>query len=384
MILVNCKIYTMEGKVIEKGSIHIKDKKIDKITEYNYCLEGEDIIDLKGASVYPGFIDAHTHLGILEENMGFEGNDLNETSDPITPHLRGIDGINPMDGCFKRAVKAGVTSVLTGPGSANVMGGEFAAIKTYGISVDEMIIKAPVALKVAFGENPKRFYNAKGKMPITRMGTAALLRETLTKAINYKNKKQKARENNEFFEKDLKMEAILPVLDKSIPLKAHAHRADDILTALRIAKEFDLDITLDHCTEGHLVKEQIKASGKPVLLGPGMHYNAKVELSNRSFEAAAILTKMGVKVAIITDHPVVEIQYLPLSAALCVKAGMSEEEALKAITINAAEIAGIDHRVGSIKEGKDADLVIFNGNPLDNFTETLYTIVDGEIVYKNL
>lgn len=384
MILTNSKIYTMEGKIIEKGSIHIKDKKIAKITEDNYYLEGEDIIDLKGASVYPGFIDAHTHLGILEENMGFEGNDLNETSDPITPHLRGIDGINPMDGCFKRAVKAGVTSVLTGPGSANVMGGEFAAIKTYGISVDEMIIKAPVALKVAFGENPKRFYNAKGKMPITRMGTAALLRETLTKAINYKNKKQKARENNEFFEKDLKMEAILPVLDKSIPLKAHAHRADDILTALRIAKEFDLDITLDHCTEGHLVKEQIKASGKPVLLGPGMHYNAKVELSNRSFEAAAILTQMGVKVGIITDHPVVEIQYLPLSAALCVKAGMSEEEALKAITINAAEIAGIDHRVGSIKEGKDADLAIFNGNPLDNFTETLYTIVDGEIVYKNL
>lgn len=384
MILTNGKIYTMEGRIIEKGSIHIKDKKIAKIIEDKYYLEGENIIDLKGASVYPGFIDAHTHLGILEENMGFEGNDINETSDPITPHLRGIDGINPMDGCFKRAIKAGVTSVLTGPGSANVMGGEFAAIKTYGISVDEMIIKAPVALKVAFGENPKRFYNAKGKTPITRMGTAALLRQTITEAINYKNKKAKAINNNEIFEIDLKMEAILPVLDKKIPLKAHAHRADDILTALRIAKEFDLDITLDHCTEGHLVKDQIKASGKPVLLGPGMHYNSKIELTNRSFEAAAILSKMGVKVAIITDHPVVEIQYLPLSAALCVKAGMSENEAIRAITINAAEIAGIDHKVGSIKEGKDADLAIFNGNPLDIFTETLYTIVDGEIVYKNL
>ncbi|WP_040212162.1 amidohydrolase [Clostridium polynesiense] len=383
MILKNGKIFTMEKEVIEGGSILIKGKRIEKIVRGELNLEGEEVIDLKDARVYPGFIDAHCHLGLLEENMGFEGNDINETSHAVTPHLRAIDGINPMDGGFKKALRAGVTSVLTGPGSANVVGGQFAAIKTCGISVDDMIIKAPAALKVAFGENPKRVYNGKGKMPVTRMGTAALLRETLTQAVNYKNRKERAAVKDEFFEIDLKMEAILPVLNKKIPLKAHAHRADDILTALRIAEEFSVDITLDHCTEGHLIKDYIKASGKYVLLGPGMHYNSKIELTNRTFESAAILSNEGVKVVIITDHPVVEIQYLPLSAAMCVKAGMKEEEALKAITIYAAEASGVDDKVGSIKEGKDADLAIFNGNPLDNFTETLYTIVDGEIVYKN-
>ncbi len=381
MLLKNGKIFTMEGSAIDKGNILIEDKRIKKIIEGDIDIIHEKAIDLQGAWVFPGFIDAHTHLGIHEENMGFEGNDTNESTEPVTPHLRAIDAINPMDGCFKKAIRAGVTTVLTGPGSANVVGGTFAAIKTYGNVIDDMIVKETVGLKVALGENPKRVYNGKGKMPMTRMGTAGLLREVLTKGKNYMTKKEIALEKGEFFETDIRLEALIPVLRGDIPLKAHAHRADDIMTALRIAKEFKVNITLDHCTEGHLIPEKIKESGAPALLGPAMHFNSKIELTNRTFKTARILSETGVKFAIITDHPVVEIQYLPISAGLCVQAGLKEEEAFKAITIYPAEIAGIENRVGSIKEGKDADIAIFDGNPLHNTSKVLYTIINGKIVY---
>jgi imidazolonepropionase-like amidohydrolase len=266
--------------------------------------------------------------------------------------------------------------------SANVIGGQFVAMKTEGTSIDDMIILEPAAMKIAFGENPKRVYNGKGKMPSTRMGTASILRETLQKAKNYKVKKEKALTKNENFEEDFKMEALMPVILKKIPLKAHAHRADDILTAMRIAKEFDVLLTLEHCTEGHLISKYIKAQELPAVVGPTLTFNGKVETKNKSFATPGILAKVGIKVAIMTDHPVIPIQYLPLCAALACKEGLSIDEALKAITINPAEICNIDDRVGSIEKGKDADISIFNGNPLEIFTKTLYTIIDGNIVYK--
>ncbi|GKU28508.1 amidohydrolase [Clostridium folliculivorans] len=381
MLIKNGKIFTMAGQALECGSILIKEGKIVEVGENIVALE-EEVIDAKGGYVIPGMIDAHTHIGGEEENMGFEGHDINEMTDPVTPHLRALDGVNPVDGAFRKAVKAGVTSVLTGPGSANVIGGQFLAMKTHGNCIDEMILKEPVAMKIAFGENPKRVYNSKGKAPMTRMATAALLRQTLTETKNYIGKKKKADEKGDFFEINLKYEALVPVIEGKIPLKAHAHRADDILTALRIAKEFNVPITLDHCTEGHLIVDQIKNSGVSALVGPTMTFSTKIELTNKSFKTPVELTKAGVKVAIITDHPVIQIEHLPLCAAYTMKAGLTFEEALSTITINAAEIAGIADRVGSLEPGKDADIVILDGSPFEVATTTLYTIVDGKVVFS--
>lgn len=383
MILIkNGKIFTMAGKNYDNGYVLIKDGKISAVGENVEVPEGAEVIDVEGAWVMPGMIDAHSHLGMQEENMGFEGNDVNEMTDPITPHLRAIDAVNPMDEAFDRVVKGGVTCVMTGPGSANVIGGQFAVIKTKGRSIDEMTMLEPAAMKIAFGENPKRVYNSKSKMPMTRMGTAALLRQTLTEAINYKNKKEKAIEKGENFEINIKMEALQPVIDRKIPLKAHAHRADDILTAIRIAKEFNVLLTLEHCTEGHLIADYIKDAGVPAVVGPTMSFNTKIELKNKSFITPGELSRKGVKVAIMTDHPVIQEHYLPICAGLAVKEGLEMEEGLKAITINAAEIAGVADRIGSLEPGKDADIAIFDGNPMEVFTKTLYTIIDGKIVYS--
>lgn len=382
MLIKNGKIYTMAKDVYENGDILIEDGKIKKVAREIKDYTGE-IIDASGAIVIPGMIDAHCHLGMWESGMGFEGSDGNEATDPITPEMRAIDGINPMDQYFDRAVEAGITTVMTGPGSANVVGGQFVIMKTYGNNVDKMKIVEPAAMKIAFGENPKRVYNGKGKMPSTRMGTAALLRKTLMEAENYKAKKENAEKKGDFFEKNIKMEAFLPVLEGNMPLKAHCHRADDILTAIRIAKEFNLKLTLDHCSEGHLISDDVKESRCPAIIGPTMSNKSKIEVQNKSFETPAVLMHKGVKVAIMTDHPVIEINYLPICAGLAQKAGnLTFEEALSTITINAAEILGVSDRLGSIEEGKDADIVILDGNPLDTYTNTLYTIINGEIVYK--
>lgn len=382
MLIKNGKIYTMAKDVYENGDILIEDGKIKKVAREIKDYTGE-IIDASGAIVIPGMIDAHCHLGMWESGMGFEGSDGNEATDPVTPEMRAIDGINPMDQYFDRAVEAGVTTVMTGPGSANVVGGQFVIMKTYGNNVDKMKVVEPAAMKIAFGENPKRVYNGKGKMPSTRMGTAALLRKTLMEAENYKAKKENAEKKGDFFEKNIKMESFLPVLEGKMPLKAHCHRADDILTAIRIAKEFNLKLTLDHCSEGHLISDDVKESGYPAIIGPTMSEKSKIELQNKSFETPAVLMHKGVKIAIMTDHPVIEINYLPICAGLAQKAGnLTFEEALSTITINAAEILGVSDRIGSIEEGKDADIVILDGNPLDLYTNTLYTIINGEIVYK--
>ncbi|KEI09606.1 amidohydrolase [Clostridium sp. K25] len=382
MILIkNGKIITVTKGTLKNGCILIKDGKILKVSEDIEVNEDVRIIDAKGGWVTPGFIDAHCHIGIFEQDMGFEGTDINEATDPVTPHLRAIDAINPMDTSFKDAIKGGVTTVMTGPGSANPMGGQFVAMKTSGICVDDMVIKEPAAIKIAFGENPKRIYKSKNKMPTTRMATAALIREILTKAQNYKIKKEKALKEGKDFEENFRLEPLIPVLNKQIPLKAHCHRTDDILTAIRIAKEFDVNLTLDHCSEGHLIADYIKQSGRDVIVGPTLTARTKIEVKNKTFKTPKILHDNSIKIAIMTDHPVIPIEYLPLCAGLAAKEGLGIEEALKAITINPAEICGIDNRVGSLEVGKDADIVISNGNPLDSLTSTICTIINGKVEY---
>lgn len=382
LLIKNGKVITMTGATYESGCVLVENGKIAKVGQDIKVSEPHEVIDAEGAWVMPGIIEAHSHVGIKEEGMGFEGSDHNEMSDPVTPHLRAIDAINPMDEAFDNAVKAGITTVMTGPGSANVVGGQFVAMKTKGTCIDDMIILEPAAMKVAFGENPKRVYSGKSKMPNTRMGTAALLREALFNAKNYKNKKERALEKGEKFDLDFKQEAWMPVLEKKIPIKAHAHRADDILTVIRIAKEFDVLLTLEHCSEGHLIAEYIKKAGVPAVVGPTLTSKTKIEVNKKTFKTPGILNKAGIKVAIMTDHPVIPVQYLLQCAGFAAKEGLGIEEGLKAITINAAEICGISNRVGSLEEGKDADIAIYTGNPMEVFTETLYTIIDGKVVYK--
>lgn len=385
MILIkNGTILTMEGKNYEKASILLDGSKIIAIGEDLPAPKNAKIINAEGKFVLPGFIDAHCHLGLWESSIGFEGSDGNECTDPITPEVRGIDGINPMDITFKEARElGGVTMVAAGPGSGNVIGGQFAVIKTSGIIIDEMIVKAPIAMKCAFGENPKRVYNEKKMTPMTRMGIAAKLRETLKKAVEYKEKLEFAK--NDLSKKpnfDMKLEALLPVINREIPLKAHAHRVDDILTALRIAKEFNVKITLEHCTEGHLIADYISKANVPVIVGPSFGHRTKFELENKTFDTAAILVNAGVKIAIMTDSPVTPLHRLNMCASLSMKAGLSEEEALKAITINPAEILELDKDYGSISVGKEADIVVWDKHPFDLQASPDCTIIGGKVIFE--
>ncbi len=379
MLIVHGNIKTMEGRDFADGYIEIRDGKIAALGDMKDCprMEGQ-VLDVEGSLVMPGIIEAHCHMGITEEKKGMEGDDCNENVNPVTPYLRAIDAINPMDAAFRDAMQAGITSAMIGPGSANVVGGQFAFVKTHGRCIDDMIVKAPAAMKVAFGENPKVNYSGQGVSPSTRMAIAALLREELTKAQAYRKKQEK----NSGEEKDFRYECWLPVLRGEIPLKAHAHRADDILTAVRIAREFHLRMTLDHCSEGHLIMEELKTAGFPAIVGPDMASRNKIEVQNMAFKTAGLLSEHGILTAVTTDHPVSKIQFLPVCAGLAVKAGMSPEEGLRSITINAAKICGVDERVGSLAPGKDADIAIFTGNPTEVFTRTLYTLIDGEIVYS--
>ncbi len=381
--ITNAKIHPVDAPVIENGSILIDCGKTVRLGAAIDIPPGAEIIDAGGRSVFPGFVDAHCHVGMWESAIGFEGDDVNEMTDPVTPHMRAIDGFNPLDQTVTEACQAGVTLAATGPGSANPIGGTFMAIKTYGHRVDDMIVKDPLAMKIAFGENPKRVYNAKNKTPMTRMGTAAILREALGKAVRYKEQIERAGEDaSKLPAYDAKMEALLPVVRKEIPLKAHAHRADDIFTSIRIAKEFGLDITLDHCTEGHLIAEDLAKIGAKAIIGPSFGHKSKFELTNKTFETPGILARAGVKVAIMTDSPVVPLSTLPLMAGMAVQAGMDKEEALKAITLNAAEILGLQDRVGSLTPGKDADLCIYDGDPMEITGKAWMVIIDGKVVYR--
>ncbi|CEN86992.1 amidohydrolase [Paraclostridium sordellii] len=384
LLIKNGKIMTMADKNYNCGSILIKDKKIVEIGE-NININSSDnckIIDAENCWVMPGIIEAHCHIGIKEERKGFEGDDCNELNESITPYIRALDGINVMDSAFHTALTSGITGVMVGPGSSNVVGGQFIFIKTHGRKIDDMAVLEPAAMKVAFGENIKTNYNQKNMMPSTRMSIAALLREELFEAQKYNQNKKNAIKSNDSFDDVFRKECWLPVINREIPLKAHVHRADDILTAIRIAKEFNLKLTLDHCTEGHLISEEIKESGFPAIVGPSLAIRNKIETQNADFKTAGILHKAGVKVAITTDHPVTRIQDLPICAGFAAREGLGVEEGLKAITINAAEICNVSDRVGSLEIGKDADIAIFNGNPMEVFTKTMYTIIDGEIVYE--
>lgn len=380
--IINGTIHTMnQGQVIEDGCIAIDQTKIKYVGPKCEIPKTDVVLDAKGGFILPGIIDAHSHIGISEEKKGMEGDDCNEVTNPITPDLRAIDAINPMDPAFHNAIQAGITSVMVGPGSANVVGGQFAFIKTHGRFLDDMIVKAPAAMKIAFGENPKNEYGVTNNvMPATRMAIAGMLRKELFQAKQYWIKKQHAKK--ESFEEDFHMEAWIPVFEKKIPMKAHVHRADDILTAIRIAKEFDLNMTLDHCTEGHIIVNEIKRSGYPAICGPHLTSRNKIEVQNMDFVTPGVLAKNGVLVAMTTDHPVSMIQYLPICAAYAAKKGLGREEALKAITINAAKICQVEDRVGQLKPGMDADIAIFDGDPLEVWTDTLYTIINGEVIYE--
>lgn len=384
MLIQKGKLFTVTQGVLEATDLRIEDGKIVEIGQGLVPNSGEQVIDGQGKWVFPGFIDAHCHVGMWEESMGFEGADGNEMTDPITPHLRAIDAMNPRDEAFYNALKGGVTCAASGPGSANVIGGTFAVIKLAGDRIDDMIVKQPLAMKCAFGENPKRVYADKKTTPSTRMGTAALLRDTLAKAFEYDRKKKLALEDpSKAPNYDMKMEAMLPVVRGEMPLKAHAHRADDIFTAIRIAKEFGVKLTLEHCTEGHLIADHLAKEGYAAVIGPSFGSKSKIELSEKSFKTPGILANAGMKIAIMTDSPVIPLEYLPMCAALSHKAGMDELEAIKAITINAAEILEVEHRLGSLEVGKDADVVLWDKHPFDLQAHVLMTIVDGKIVYQN-
>ena len=380
LLIKNGYIKTMAGPDIPSGCVLIGDDgKIVSVGETIDC-NNATVIDAQGRLVTPGCVDAHCHIGLDNQAMGWEGKDYNEAVDPITPQMRAIDSINPLDEAFGLALKGGVTSACTGPGSANVVGGTFVAIKLAGKRVDKMIIKDPIAMKCAFGENPKRVYGQGGKKsPSTRMGTAALLRELLFKTKRYMEDKE-AGKNPGF---DMKLEAMIPVLKGEIPLKAHAHRHDDILTSIRIAKEFGVGITLDHCTDGSLIADELAEENLPAFVGPSLGSKTKIELIHKSFSTPKVLTEAGVKVSIITDAPVIPLQYLPMCAALAVKEGLSQEDAWKAITINPAESTGIGDRVGSLVPGKDGDVVIWTADPMTTVgAESAVTIVNGKIVYQ--
>lgn len=385
LVIKNARLLTMTENGSFVGDIRIDGGKIAEIAQ-NIDATGCDVFDAEGMYAMPGIIDAHSHIGMWEDGMGREGSDGNEATNPVTPEMRSIDGINPFDRCFKEAVACGVTTAVTGPGSANVVGGTFVAMKLYGRSMDEMILKFPVAMKAAFGENPKRVYGDKAT-PATRMAIAAILRKALAGALDYAKKIENAKDDpSKMPERDLGKEALLPVIRRELPLKIHCHRADDILTAIRIAKEFNVRFTLDHCTEGYLIpdllKETIEETGAGIIIGPLLTDRSKIELRNVSFSAPKALYDAGIDFAMMTDHPVIPEQYLPVCAALAVREGLPEDAALRSITINAARITGIDDRVGSLEVGKDADIAVFSGHPLDFRSRCVLCTVDGQVAHR--
>lgn len=362
------------------ADILIEDGKISRIAP-GIDYPGAEVLDAQGMDAYAGFIDAHSHLGLAGYGIGYEGTDYNEMNDIVTPHLRGIDGFKPMQPSLEHASRAGVTTVCVGPGSANVLGGTFFAVKTVGRCVDDMVVRDPIAMKCAFGENPKRCY--RDKCDSSRMTTAAKLREMLFKAREYERKIVAAGEDESKLPAfDMKLEALRPVIRGELPLKAHAHATEDIFTAIRIAKEFGVKLTLEHVTEGHLIVEELAKAGYPCAVGPSLTDASKWELRNKSFTTPGILARAGIQVSIITDADVIPQEYLPLCAGLAVKSGMDPFDALQAITINPAKHAGIEDRVGSLEAGKDADIVITNGSPFEVSTSVCAVFVNGVNILK--
>lgn len=377
LAIINAKVFDGTGNVIDNGKIVIEDGKFSQIGTSLSIPEGCKIIDVEGKIVTPGLIDVHTHLGVHEEGVGKAGQDVNETSSEVTSQVRSLDGINPFEPGFEVARKSGITTVQIMPGSANVIGGEMVVVKTKGTVVDQMVLREPSGMKAATGENPKNVHGGKGKMPTTRMGVAARLREKFMEAEHYKMQFENGK-----VARNLGLENLCKVLNKEIPLRVHAHRADDIATVLRLKREFNIDITIEHCTEGHLIADFIAEHDVMVSVGPTMSSKSKVELANKGWHTLVALTNAGVSVSITTDHPVVGIEHLMTSAIMAVKNGLSETDALKAITINAAKHLGVEERVGSIEAGKDADFAIWSGDPFDLRSSVVKTYIQGECVFE--
>jgi len=373
MLIRNALVCTMEDEQPRQADILIREGKIADIAPSIPAEKDMPVMNAQGLRAYPGFIDAHSHIGIAQEKETVQGDITNEGTNPITPCMRAIDAINPMDSAFHNAIAAGITGVMVGPGSANPIGGQFAFIKTDGRCIDDMIVLAPAAIKIAFGENPMTNYGPNGNMPSTRMGIASLIREELFRAQQYFAQENPA--------PDFALESYRDLFEGRIPLKAHVHRADDILTAIRIAREFGLGLTLDHCTEGHLIAEEIAASGFPAIVGPTLASRSKDEVSQSDFKTPGVLHRAGVRVALTTDHPVSRLQHLPLCAALAAREGWDEHSALRAITIDAARIARVDDRLGSLAPGKDADIVLWDGSPLDIASRVVATFINGRQVW---
>lgn len=384
--ITNAKVYPVSTAPIERGTVLLDGHTIAAVGPAGEIAipAGATVIDAAGKVVTPGLVDPHTHLGISEEGIGWEGRDYNEMTNPITPHLRAIDGINPEEQGLRDAAANGITTVITGPGSANVLGGESVAIKTYGHIIDHMVVRQPAGLKGAFGENPKRVYDQQKKIPTTRMGTAALLRKALVDAQNYLSKwerwEQGGKDPDKQPERNLEMETVVRVVKREIPLRAHAHRADDLMTAIRIADEFNIIVTLEHATESHKIAEEIARRGLVCVVGPGLTSRSKVELRDRTIDTPRVLFENGIKFALCTDHPVIPIQYLPLYAAMAVRAGLPVDAALRAMTMDAADIIGVGDRLGSLDSGKDADVVIWSHFPLDSRAVAEKVFINGELV----
>ncbi len=377
MRIINGKLLTMEGQCFENGYVDFENGVITAFGDAQGAAAAQgEVFDAEGGIIMPGFIDAHTHIGISEESIREEGEDCNEITDPVTPQMRAIDGIYPNEDAFRRAVDAGITAAVIGPGSANVIGGQMCAAKLHGDRIDDMIIKAPCSMKMALGENPKRCYGRQHKTPQTRMASAFLMREAFIKTQRYMQKLEKDPD----IAYDAKCEALIPVLKGELVAHIHCHRSDDILTAIRIAKEFGIRYNIIHTTDGAACAGYIREAGVIPVVGPIMSGSSKPETAHKTYATAGILEKAGIQVALTTDHPVGPLELLPVSAALCVRDGLSMEGALRGITINAAKVACVDDRIGSIKVGKDADIVVFNGHPFEFLTKTRAVFIGGKRV----
>ncbi|WP_147534904.1 amidohydrolase [Bacillus marasmi] len=371
-LLKNAKIYPITSPPIFNGDIMVENGKIQSIGVHLPTDSNTKIIDCDSRFLLPGFIDVHTHLGLYDEGTGWAGNDANETIEPLTPHIRALDGVYPFDHAFSDAVKYGVTTVHVMPGSSNVIGGTTSVIKTSGCNIAKMMVKETAGLKIAFGENPKRIHSNGNEDSLTRMGIMGMLREAFYNA--------RREENYDSF----RMNPLIQALNREIPVRIHAHRADDILSAVRLAKEFDLDLRIEHCTEGHLIASELSSLNLKVSVGPTLTRRSKVELVNKTWKTYQVLTEHGIEVSITTDHPYTPIQYLNLCAALAVREGLSEQKALEGITILAAKNLNIENRLGSIEVGKDADLVLWNHHPFHFLAKPNWTMINGKIVYTKV
>ena len=381
MLIFNGVVHPVDAPVIPNGYVELEGGKIKGVGPIEALPKGCEgpSLDVKGGHIVPGFVDAHCHLGLFGDALKFEGDDGNEATNPCTPHVRAIDGVNPLDRCFQEAREGGVTTVLTGPGSANPISGQGIVIKTLGAWVDQMVLKAPATMKMALGENPKTVYNGRKETPTTRMGTASVIRTELARALEYMDRQDKAdtEAGTNAPGYDPRLEALIPVLRGELPVHIHAHRADDIATAVRICREYGLQFVVVHGTEGYRVPELLAAEGVGVITGPILTDRSKPELAGLTIENPARLAKAGVEIAICTDHPVTPIQYLPLCAAIAVRGGLEPEEALRAITLGGARLAGVAHRVGSLTPGKDADVVVTSGHPLEWTGSVEHVFING-------